>query len=80
MPFAAMADAPPAPAGGDDISALMGQIRELGGQVDQLAQQYPAVVQEAQQIRAILRQMIIKSAQQAQTATPSSEAVPVAGQ
>lgn len=80
MPYAAMADAPSQPAGGEDVTALMGQIRDLAGQVDDLGGQYPSLAQEAQQIRALLRQMIIKAAQQAPTATPSGQAVPIASQ
>jgi len=81
-PFAMMGGG--ADEGGPDqvqqqLSDLMGQIRDLASQVDQIAQENPALAQEVQSIRAILKQMIVKSAQQAPGQTGSSLAVPMAG-
>jgi len=63
----------------DQLAQLAGQVRDLGGQVDQIAASNPSLQQEAQQVKAILRQMILKAAQTAPMQTMSSEAVPTAG-
>lgn len=67
---------------GDDTGAmadLMGKIRQVSAAVDDLAGSDPAMAQGAQQIKSILRQMIIQAAQTASAQTPSGQAVPTAG-
>lgn len=61
------------------MSDLMGKIRQVSSAVDDLAASNPAVATGAQQIKTILRQMIIQAAQAASAQTPSGEAVPTAG-
>lgn len=82
-PFGALADGPNMGAGPDPIqeqlTQMMGQIRDVASQVDQIAAANPAVQQEATQIRALLRQMVVKTAQSAPMQTASSEMVPTAG-
>jgi len=57
---------------------LMG-IRQVGQSVDDLGSAHPELSQEIQQIKSILRQMILKSAQAASLQTASAEALPMAG-
>jgi len=69
--------------GGDASGAmpdLMGKIRQVATSVDDLGASNPALAQEVQQIKLILRQMIIKAASAASVQTPSGQAVPMAGQ
>lgn len=69
--------------GGDQTGAmpdLMGKIRQVASSVDELGASQPALAPEIQQIKAIIRQMIIKSASAASVQTPSGQAVPTAGQ
>jgi hypothetical protein len=63
----------------EQLQQLMMQIRDVGSQVDQIASTNPDLAQEATQVRALLRQMIIKAGQMAPMQTMSSEAVPTAG-
>ena len=58
------------------LDAVMGQIRQLSQQVDAIGQQIPAMASEVQQIRAVLKRMIVKAAQQAPQQTESSQALP----
>ena len=80
-PFGALASGPNA--GPDPVQAqlteLMGQIRDVVAQVDQISATYPALAQDAQQVRSLLKGMIVKAAQQAPTQSDSSSAVPMAG-
>ena len=65
--------------GTDQVAQAMGQIRQVASAVDDLGASNPAFAPFVQQIKTILRQMIIQSAQSASVQTPSSEAVPTAG-
>ena len=58
---------------------VIGQIRQVGQQVDALGTSSPALAPLAAQIKALLRQMIVSAAQQASVQTASSEAVPMGG-
>ncbi len=58
------------------LQQLASQIRDIGSQVDDLATSFPAAAQEAGQIKTMLKQIIVKVAQQAPTATASGSAVP----
>lgn len=83
----------PAPGGGTDpntamqaadaqqsqITATMQQIRDLGKLLQQLAASNPMLADEAQQMQQLLKQMIVKAAQQAPMQTGSSLAVPGGG-
>lgn len=74
------AQAGPGAAGPDaDLQATMGEIRGIGQAVQGLEAKFPALAQEAQQITALLKQMVVKAAQQAQMQTASGMAVPGAG-
>ncbi len=63
----------------EQLEGAIDSIREIDGNVQALAQQTPALAQEAQQIRQILKRMIVKTAGAAPTQTASAEAVPMAG-
>lgn len=83
-PFGALAQGPEGVDAGanpaqDQLAQLAGQIRDIGMQVDQLATSNPALQAEAAQVKAVLRQMVLKAAQTAPMQTMSSEAVPTAG-
>ena len=58
---------------------LMGKIRQVATSVDDLGSSNPALAPEIQQIKVVLRQMIIKAAQAASAQSPSGEAVPMGG-
>jgi methyl-accepting chemotaxis protein len=58
------------------LQALATQIRDVNGMVDGIATEFPNVAQEAGQIKALLKQMIVKAAQSAPPATASGQAVP----
>lgn len=78
-PFGALADPQQ---GADQVQQqteeLLGQIRDLMGQVDSFVEANPMFAQDGQQVRQILRGMVVKLAKQAPTQTSSSEAVPPA--
>ena len=57
----------------------LGKIRDLMAQVGDLAGTNPTFTQEAEQIRNLLRKMVLKAAQSTTMATPSSSAVPPVG-
>ncbi len=59
---------------------LMGKIRAVATSVDDLGASNPALAPQVQQIKSILRQMIIQAASAASAQTPSGQAVPMAGQ
>lgn len=61
------------------LEATMGRIRDLGELVKQLAAEIPTVADEAQQIQQLLKQMVVKAAQQTPMQTMSGAAVPGAG-
>ena len=81
-PFGALAAGPdgagPDPAQ-EQLTQMMGQIRDLAQQVEQISATNPALTQEVTQIKAILRQMVVKAAQAAPMQTQSSMDVPTAG-
>ena len=56
------------------LESLAGQIRDLGTQVDAIAADFPNAAQEVAQIKAMLKQIIVKVAQQAPTTTASGSA------
>lgn len=58
------------------LQALATQIRDVGGMVDGIATNFPNVAQEASQIKTLLKQMIVKAADQAPPQTASGNAVP----
>lgn len=64
----------------DGVQDLMGDIRQLSSLADGLGTKQPALAPEVQQLKNILRQMIIKAASAASVQTPSGQAVPMAGQ
>lgn len=57
----------------------MGAIRELGKQVEALGKQVPSAAAEIQQIRTILRKLIMKVGAQAPTQNDSARALPMGG-
>ena len=67
-------------AGADQVQAqlqgLAGQIRDLGSMVDTIAADFPNLAQETAQVKQLLKQMIVKAAQQVPPATASGSAVP----
>ena len=58
------------------LESLAGQIRDLSTMVDAIAADFPNAAQETSQIKALLKQVIVKVAQQAPTQTASGSAVP----
>ena len=61
------------------LTATNGKIRDLGEAVKQLAADTPTIVDEAQQIQQLLKQMVVKAAQIAPTQTASSMMIPGGG-
>lgn len=82
-PFGALAAGPDMGGGmspaQDQLAVIAGQIRDIGSMIDQLAETNPSVQQEAVQMKALLRQMLIKASQTMPMQTPSAEAIPTAG-
>lgn len=62
------------------MNDLLGQIRQIGQQVDGLGAALPALAPIVTQIKQLLRQAIVAAAQQASAQSPSGEQVPMAGQ
>lgn len=58
------------------LEALASQIREVGMMADAIATDFPNAAQEVSQIKALLKQVIVKAAQQAPSTTASGSAVP----
>ena len=58
------------------LESLAGQIRDLGMMTDAIATDFPSAAQEVSQIKTLLKQIIVKAAQQAPQATASGQAVP----
>lgn len=79
-PGAAMGEGQPPASGGDQargqLEALMGQIRTFGQQLEQFGQTMPALAPEVQQMRQILKRMVVKAAQSAPQQTASSQNLP----
>ena len=67
-------------AGADQMRAqlqqLAGQVRDIGTMVEAVAADFPNAAQEANQIKGLLKQIIVKAAQQAPEQTASGSAVP----
>lgn len=61
------------------LQSLASQIRDIGQQVDAIATDFPNAAQEVSNIKTMLKQIIVKVAQQAPTSTPSGSAVPTGG-
>lgn len=61
------------------IEALASQIRDVGMMVDAIAADFPNAAQEVAQVKALLKQIIVKAASQAPQATASGSAVPTGG-
>lgn len=59
--------------------AIMDAVRDLGQQVESLGKQLPAAQQEVQQMRQILRRIIIKAGQTAPTQNASAGLLPMGG-
>lgn len=55
----------------------MGKIRALGQAATDIAGSVPTLADEAQQVQAIVKRMILKAGQAAPTATDSGSAVPM---
>lgn len=58
------------------LEALASQIRDLGMMADAIATDFPNAAQEVSQVKALLKQIIVKAAQQAPQNTASGSAVP----
>src|SRR5688572_20363966 len=58
------------------LEALAGQIRDRGMMADAIATDFPNAAQEVAQVKALLKQIIVKAAQQAPQNTASGSAVP----
>lgn len=58
------------------IQALASQIRDIGQMVDAVAADFPNAAQEVGQVKALLKQIIVKAASQAPPSTASGSAVP----
>lgn len=58
------------------LETLAGQIRDIGQMVDAVATDFPNAATEAGQVKALLKQIIVKAAAQAPTTTASGSAVP----
>lgn len=67
-------------AGADQVRAqlesLASQIRDMGQMADAIATDFPNAQAEMNQIKVLLKQAIVKAAQQAPTNTASGQAVP----
>lgn len=61
------------------LEALMGQIRDIGAQVEAIAADFPQLAPIVQQVTRLLKQMVVTAAQQAPTQTASGMAVPSGG-
>ena len=79
-PFAMMggADTEGADSVQQALTELMGQIRDVTSQIDTIGQTFPALAQETQQIRLLLKAMIVKAAKQVPAQDLSAEAPPTA--
>jgi hypothetical protein len=81
----AAASGGPGGAGGSDqqraqLTAFMGQLRELDQHVDQVFGQMPALRAIGQQMKSMIKQAVQKASQAAPAPSGSSEAVPTASQ
>lgn len=72
-----------AAAGADQVraqlQALAGQISSIGQEVDAIAADFPNAQQEVAQVKALLKQIVVKVAQQSPDSTASGSAVPTGG-
>ena len=80
-----MAGGSPAGGGGGSDAArqaleqAMGEIRDLGQKAEALGGKYPSLAPEVQQLKQILKRMVVKAAQQAPQQTVSSQDLPMGG-
>ena len=58
------------------LESLASQIRDIGMMVDAVATDFPNAGQEVGQVKTLLKQIMVKAAQQAPVATASGSAVP----
>ena len=61
------------------LESLASQIRDIGTMTDAIATDFPNAAQEVAQVKALLKQIIVKAAQQAPMSTASGSAVPTGG-
>ena len=61
------------------IEQLAGQVRDIGDMVDAVAADFPNAAQEVAQVKTLLKQIVIKVANEASTATASGSGVPTGG-
>lgn len=62
-----------------DLTALAQQLRQVSQGVDDIAQANPDLADVMQQVKALLRQAIVKKANTSSMQTPSAMALPMAG-
>lgn len=62
-----------------ELESLIGMVRQIKMQVDQLGVTYPASAQSVAAINQQLQQIIISAAQQASAQTASGMSVPTSG-
>lgn len=70
---------PPPNGDAGGAEAAMGAIRDLGQQIEALGQKIPVLQAEVQQMRQILRKMVMKAGQSAPTQNQSASALPMGG-
>lgn len=58
------------------LEGVMGQIRDFSQKLDEMGGSMPSMAQEVQQIKSILKRMVVKAAQQAPQQTASSQGLP----
>lgn len=63
--------------GAPDLTVVMGAIRDLGANVESLSALVPSLDPEVQQIRQILRRMVMKAGQAAPQQTSGADMLPM---
>ena len=61
------------------LESTMAQLRQIGQQVEQLGSSLPALAPEVQQLRQLLKRMIMKAGQSSPTSSGSADALPTGG-
>lgn len=61
------------------LESTMGMIRDAGQKIEEIAQTFPAAQAEIQQLRQILRRLVIKAGQMGPTQNASADALPMGG-
>lgn len=79
MDAMAQGGAPSSDAGRQGLEQVMGQIRDLGQQIQALGTAVPAFAPDVQQMQQILKRLIVKAAQQSPQQTASAAMVPNGG-